>query len=302
MSRLSSSTSKPRRWGPLAVVILLLTGNLLTACSSSPNPNSNGETTSQANPSPGIYTVAKVTRVVDGDTIDVEHVSGPDLPATRIRLIGVDAPEIHSRTESYGAEASAFAEERLGGRTAWLEKDVSETDRYGRALRYVWLSEPSAEPTAAQVREHLFNAILLVHGYANIATFPPDVKYVDWLVELHREARTGNHGLWSLQPAPTGRDAARSVSVLQVVAVNSPVPAGHSASLTVETDPGAVCSIKVRYKAGPSKANGLEPKTADHVGRITWTWTVGSATNAGRWPIEISCGDRNLLTEFEVIR
>src|SRR5690606_33410536 len=101
---------------------------------------------------PGV-TQATVTRVVDGDTIDVKYLAGAELPATRVRLIGVDTPEVHGQTEAYGAEASAFTKEQLVGKTVWLERDVSETDRYGRALRYVWLTEPPAEPTEDDVRQ-----------------------------------------------------------------------------------------------------------------------------------------------------
>src|SRR5690606_6453682 len=72
---------------------------------------------------PGV-TQATVTRVVDGDTIDVEYVAGAELPATRVRLIGVDTPEVHGQTEVYGAEASAFTKEQLTGKTVWLERDV----------------------------------------------------------------------------------------------------------------------------------------------------------------------------------
>ena len=84
---------------------------------------------------PAGITVAKVTRVVDGDTIDVEHVSGAKLPATQVRLIGVDTLQVHGKREPYGSEASEFSKRHLIGKPVWLEKDVSETDPYGRALR-----------------------------------------------------------------------------------------------------------------------------------------------------------------------
>ena len=144
-------------------------------------------------------TKATVTDVVDGDTIDVAYVAGAPLPDTRIRMIGVDTPEVHGETEAYGAEASAFSKEQLTGATVWLERDVSETDRYGRALRYVWLTEPPAEPTEDDVRRHMFNALLLLGGYAQVSTHPPDVKYADLFVVLQREAREAGTGLWGLQ-------------------------------------------------------------------------------------------------------
>ncbi|GAB6876774.1 thermonuclease family protein [Thermaerobacter litoralis] len=141
-------------------------------------------------------TLARVVQVVDGDTIEVQPLAGAPLPATRIRLIGVNTPEIHGRVEPYGFEAARFTERQLAGRQVWLEKDVSETDRYGRALRYVWLVEPPADPAPADVRQSMFNAVLVREGYAQVATYPPDVRYADLLVELQREARQAGRGLW----------------------------------------------------------------------------------------------------------
>ncbi|WP_243149726.1 thermonuclease family protein [Thermaerobacter sp. PB12/4term] len=69
--------------------------------------------------------------------MDVKALSGARLPSTRVRLIGVDTPETTKVVEPYGREATAFTRKRLLGKTVYLEKDVSEKDRYGRALRYV---------------------------------------------------------------------------------------------------------------------------------------------------------------------
>lgn len=143
-------------------------------------------------------TQAKVVRVIDGDTIEVEYIAGAKLPATRVRLIGVDTPESTREVEPYGKEAAAYTEKQLKGKTVWLEKDVSETDRYGRALRYVWLTEPPTEPTEKDIRTHLFNAILVLGGYAQVATYPPDVKYVDYFTKFQRAAREADKGLWGL--------------------------------------------------------------------------------------------------------
>lgn len=81
---------------------------------------------------------AQVVHVVDGDTIDV-NLGGQIF---RVRYIGVDTPEtVHpSRSvECMGREASAFNTQLVQGQTVRLEKDVSETDRYGRLLRYVYV-------------------------------------------------------------------------------------------------------------------------------------------------------------------
>lgn len=145
-----------------------------------------------------VYTKALVVRAIDGDTIEVKHLAGPELPATKVRLIGVNTPESTTRVEPYGKEAAAFTKRQLEGKTVWLEKDLSETDRYGRALRYVWLAEPPSNPTFDDARKSMFNAKLVAEGYAQVATFPPDVKYADLFVQLQREAREADKGLWGI--------------------------------------------------------------------------------------------------------
>ncbi|MBX5476188.1 MAG: thermonuclease family protein [Clostridia bacterium] len=150
---------------------------------------------------PRNVTKAEVVRVVDGDTIDVAYLAGATLPARRIRFIGVNTPESTIRHEPYGKEASAFTKRQLQGKTVWLEKDVSEVDKYGRALRYVWLTPPRAQPSEKDIRAHMFNAILVLEGYAQLATYTPDVKYVDAFTKFQREARAAGRGLWGLTDA-----------------------------------------------------------------------------------------------------
>src|SRR5690606_17337435 len=127
-------------------------------------------------------------------------------------MIGVDTPEVHGEREPYGPEASEFTKKQLTGQAVWLEKDVSETDRYGRALRYVWLVEPPSDPTEKQVREGLFNAILVLQGYAQVSTYPPDVKYADLLVKFQREAREADRGLWGLDSSSSSKKSSPSTS------------------------------------------------------------------------------------------
>src|SRR3972149_871567 len=54
------------------------------------------------------------------------------------RLTGIDPPGVDGGAECYGAEASAYVKSLLAGRGVMLEKDVSNTDMYGRLLRYLW--------------------------------------------------------------------------------------------------------------------------------------------------------------------
>jgi micrococcal nuclease len=134
--------------------------------------------------------VATVARVVDGDTFELSD-------GRKVRLIGVNTPESTTRHEEYGKEASNYTKSKLEGKQIWLQKDVSETDRYGRLLRIVWLQIPTDDMNESEIRTKMFNADLVLNGYAEPSTYPPDVKYSDYFVKFAREAREKNKGLWA---------------------------------------------------------------------------------------------------------
>ena len=129
--------------------------------------------------------VLTVSRVVDGDTVEITPaVDG----LTEVRLIGVDTPETSHPTygeQPYGQQAKEFTVTRLEGKRVALEFDLEKVDPYGRLLAYLWLPDG-----------RMFNEILLMEGYAQVATFPPNVKYVERLQEAQRKARGANRGLW----------------------------------------------------------------------------------------------------------
>ena len=148
---------------------------------------------------PSVFQIATVIRVVDGDTAIV-NVDGSEF---KLRFIGVDTPEtVHPSkpVEYYGKEASDFTKDVLfEGREIYLEKDVSNLDRYGRMLRYIWLELPEDQenPSDFDIENKMFNSILVKNGYAQVSTFPPDVKYQDKFVELERIAKSNDLGLWA---------------------------------------------------------------------------------------------------------
>jgi micrococcal nuclease len=156
-----------------------------------PEASTESNSTSPARPD-GPTEEATLVRVVDGDTIRV-IVGGVE---ERVRYIGMDTPELNTTSkatpEPY-AQAATEANARLlvGGRLV-LEKDVSERDRYGRLLRDVWIERDGAWM--------LVNLELVAEGYAQVATYPPDVKYVDELLAAQRSARAAGVGLWSGAP------------------------------------------------------------------------------------------------------
>ena len=92
-----------------------------------------------------------------------------------------------------GREASDANRRLVEGKHVVLEKDVSETDRYGRMLRYVWIADGGAWL--------LVSLELLRRGLAQVSTYPPDVKYVDLYLAAQREAREAGRGLWGEPPA-----------------------------------------------------------------------------------------------------
>ena len=127
-----------------------------------------------------------VTRVIDGDTIEVE-VNGEK---KRVRYIGVDTPEtVHPSkpVQCFGKEASDFNKKLVEGKWVRLEKDISEVDKYGRLLRYVF------------VGDEFVNFELVNSGYANVITYPPDIKYTELFLKSKREAQAEKRGLWGAE-------------------------------------------------------------------------------------------------------
>lgn len=130
----------------------------------------------------------KVLRVVDGDTIEVDL----DGQIKKVRYIGVNTPEtVDPRTtvQCFGKEASNENKKLVGGKEVFLEKDVSETDKYNRLLRYVHVRLDSGETL-------FVNDYLVRSGYALALTYPPDVKYNEQFREAETQAKENNLGLW----------------------------------------------------------------------------------------------------------
>lgn len=126
----------------------------------------------------------KVIRVVDGDTIELES-------GQKLRYIGIDTPESTTEHECFGVEAKEKNRELVEGKLVRLEKDVSETDRYGRLLRYVYLIPEGSN------NEIFVNEVLVNEGFANAISYPPDIKYQEKFLLAQREAREGSRGLWN---------------------------------------------------------------------------------------------------------
>jgi len=149
--------------------------------------------------SPNSLHFVRVVRVIDGDTITVEFQNGTR--PERLRLIGVDAPEtVHPQRgiEHYGKEASDFTTTTLTehNQYVWLQFDVGIRDRFQRYLGYVWTEKPNDVDDEAEIRDKMFNARLLLGGYAQVMTIQPNSRYAVLFLEFQREARERNRGLW----------------------------------------------------------------------------------------------------------
>ncbi|TSC55244.1 MAG: micrococcal nuclease [Microgenomates group bacterium LiPW_31] len=144
-------------------------------------------------PSPTTETF-KVTRVIDGDTIEIEG-------GERVRYIGIDTPETvdpRKPVQCFGIEASKKNKELVEGKNVRLEKDITDKDKYGRLLRYVYLG-PSP-PVGGSGQAIFINLELVKQGFAFSYTYPPDIKYQAEILAAEAEAREANRGLWAACP------------------------------------------------------------------------------------------------------
>ncbi|HOJ71700.1 MAG TPA: thermonuclease family protein [Syntrophorhabdaceae bacterium] len=121
-----------------------------------------------------------VTKVIDGDTIQLDT-------GEIVRYIGVDAPELHTKTsgpEFYAKEAARFNKRLVFLKKVTLEFDVERKDQYGRLLAYVF------------VKKTFVNGELVRLGYARAFIKPPNLKYKDLLLTYQQKAMDEERGLW----------------------------------------------------------------------------------------------------------
>jgi len=163
------------------ILLLFLTALLITGCQASSGRDY-------------AYSDILVTRAVDGDTLVLEN-------KERVRLIGIDTPEMHESNKLYrdaqrsgqevevikqlGRQSYEFTKKLVEGKRVRLEFDVDRYDKYKRILAYVYLEDGT-----------FVNAKIVEEGYASLMTYPPNVKYADLFLKLYRQARQNQRGLW----------------------------------------------------------------------------------------------------------
>lgn len=156
------------RWLVLFVVWVMVVGCTITEEDQGDTGNNSSSET------------ATVVQIIDGDTIDVNM----DGDVYRVRYIGVNTPE---RDEPCYSDATAANRSLVRGQTVTLVRDVSDTDRYGRLLRYVYVG-------------NLFvNAEMVAQGWAEPVDYRPDTANSDYFHQLADDARDSNLGCY-----PTG--------------------------------------------------------------------------------------------------
>lgn len=122
------------------------------------------------------YPTAKVERIVDGDTLVLTN-------GEKVRLIGIDTPE---KGEEYYYEAGDYLGNLTLNKTLHLEKDISDTDKYGRSLYYLYTDD-------------LFvNAEMVASGYARSYPYKPDTKHSFLFDCLQQQAKEQKLIIWSM--------------------------------------------------------------------------------------------------------
>ena len=199
-----------------------------------------------------------VTRVIDGDTIEIEG-------GLSVRYIGIDTPETvdpRKPVQCFGVEATNKNKELVSGKRVRLEKDVSEIDKYGRLLRYIYVGDT------------FVNLELVKQGFAYSSTYPPDVKYQSQFTEAQRQAKEQNKGLWGSCPVAT------------------PTPTITATPPT--TQQPSSCDIKGNISSSDEKIYHVPGCTSYNVTKIDeargerWFCTEQEALNAG-WRKALNC-------------
>ena len=123
---------------------------------------------------------ARVQRVVDGDTVRLAGLG-------KVRLIGINTPEVYGHVQCFGPEASGFAKHALRrGLEVRYRVGRESHDRYGRLLAYVWLPDG-----------RLFNRLLAEDGYAVPLTIRPNDRLAPVFRAAVDDARRAHRGMWA---------------------------------------------------------------------------------------------------------
>jgi micrococcal nuclease len=191
---MSKRLPKSFRKNPVLLVVVALVSTGMFLLSQGSKINLQNLNPKGAYPGSGNYAAILVERAVDGDTLKLVN-------GERVRLIGIDTPEVHESEKLYrdsrksgqdvktiqamGRRSAAFTKGLVEGKTVRLEFDVEKRDKYKRLLAYVYLPDGT-----------FVNAEIVKQGYASLMTYPPNVKHAEEFLKLYRQARDSKLGLW----------------------------------------------------------------------------------------------------------
>ena len=208
-----------------------------------------------------------VTRAIDGDTIELEN-------GQRVRYIGIDTPETvdpRKPVQCFGVEASNRNKQLVENKRVRLEKDISETDKYGRLLRYIYVGDT------------FVNLVLVQDGFAYSSTYPPDVKYQNQFIDAQKGASEQKKGLWGSCPTTTETPA--------LAPAPTPTPASTPAP---SPTPTTSCIIKGNISSSGEKIYHVEgcgsysQTKIDEARGEKWFCTETEAVAAG-WRKALNC-------------
>jgi endonuclease YncB( thermonuclease family) len=168
---------------------------------------------------------ATVASVTDGDTIRVLLPDGSNEP---VRLIGIDAPEPN---QPFGDDAKGLLASLVAGQTVRLVPDVSDRDRFGRLLRYVYVSE------------QFINLKMVESGLAIAREYQPDTTKAEVFADAQREAEAAGRGQWSttttLAPTTTTTIAPTTTTTQAQVTTTTKAPTTTTTRAPTTTAPPA---------------------------------------------------------------
>lgn len=134
-----------------------------------------------------------VSIVIDGDTVKLED-------GRTIRYLNVDTPETKKASTPvmcFGPEASEFNRRMVENKTIWIKGDKQDQDRYGRYLRFIFLSEEAAGNI-----DNSLNALIVKEGYGRTSIYKPNNTFEKKFYDYQKQAQEKKSGIWGACPKP----------------------------------------------------------------------------------------------------
>ena len=228
---------------------------------------------------------AKVGRAVDGDTLQLDRkIDGKD----RVRLIGVDTPELHGKNgdpEPYAEAAANFTSDQLKGKDVLLVPGKDNTDDYHRLLAYVWTTP--GDGVIGTVKgmlgggPALFNRTLVDKGYAKVMTIPPNDRYATCFEATERSARSAGEGRWGTSSSTMGATTVTNLDPTATTMSSTSTTLGPAATSQQSTNPAPTTSSTV---VKPQEVTSLGRTSSPTAPPTSATTNAGTSTTPSTIP------------------